>query len=748
MRYIAILFLLSFTLLSAQQTAEYGWEDGVGTALGFYGNAVLENSDEQFYSGTYSLKISEDPLEGTPQAYIWWVTGLTDGDIIDASFWVYDINSQGEYPKGRIWGHYTELGGDVNSYSGSAGGNQTYTTEGWSILEWNWTFDSNGGVRDGFVVEARIYSEDPPNNVIYVDDATVTVSSNTAEIHSPAPPSEPTITVTSPNGGEEWEQGSSQDITWTSYNFTDNVKIELEMIDRHRDVLIPSTENDGSWQWDIPEDQPEDDWYVIIISNADDTDPWDASDEPFSIISSIPEESITITSPNGGENWYQGSNYDITWTSINYTGYIQIDLLSAGIFLETLASEIEDVGSWQWNIPEDQQIGESFTISIFDPQDNFPIDESDDFFSISEAAYLPDEGAIIVNEIMKNPAAVGDTSGEWFEIYNTTNEVINLNGWIIKDADTDYHVITADLPVPPESFLVLGVNDDFNTNGGVEIDYMYDDLILANGDDEVIICWIDGTTVIDEVYYNDADFPDPNGASMELKPEFMNYSDNDIGSNWQEAVEVYGDGDLGTPGEMNSGIVFPGTPENPYPQNGAQDIPVNVELTWANGEYTESIDLYFGTVNPPSELILDNVSPIEVYNPGLLDLNTTYFWQIVCRNQYGETQSEIWSFTTTATSADNELAPKTNYLGNFPNPFNPETTIKFHLSKAAFVNIRIFDLKGNLVKILKQENYPSGNHNVLWNGIDSKGNEVSSGIYIIKFSSGDYSLTSKMILIK
>jgi len=748
MRYIAVGILLCFTLLSAQQTAEYGWEDGQGTALGFYGNAILENSNEQSYNGTYSLKFIEDPLDGTPQAYIWWVTGLTDGDIIDASFWVYDINSQGEYPKGRIWGHYTELGGDVNSYSGSAGGNNTYSTEGWSILEWSWTFDSNGGVRDGFVVEARIYSEDPPDNVIYIDDATITVSSNTAEIHSPAPPSEPTITVTSPNGGEEWEQGSSHDITWTSYNFTDNVKIELEMIDRHREILVPSTENDGSWQWDIPEDQPEDDWYVIIISNANDTDPWDASDEPFSIISSNPEESITIISPNGGENWYQGNSYNITWTSSNYTGYIQIDLLSAGILLETLATEIEDIGSWQWNIPEDQEIGDSFTISIFDPLDNIPIDESDDYFSISETVYPPVEGAIIVNEIMKNPAAVGDTAGEWFEIYNTTNEVINLNGWIIKDADNDYHVITSDLLAQPESFLLLGINDDFNTNGGVEIDYMYNGFILANGDDEVIVCWIDGITVIDEVYYNDDDFPDPNGASMELKPEFMNYLDNDIGSNWQEAVEIYGDGDLGTPGEMNSGIVFPGMPDNPYPQNGTQDIPVNVELTWANGDNTESIDLYFGTINPPTELILNDVPAVDTYDPGVLDLNTTYFWQIVCRNQYGETQGQIWSFTTTATSVDNQFAPKTNYLGNFPNPFNPETTIKFQLSTAAHVNIKIFDLRGNLIKILKQENFSSGDHNVQWYGIDSKGNEVSSGIYIIKFSSGDYSSTSKMILLK
>ena len=191
--FVSFLFVVSWAF--ADQSDTYGWEDGVGTALGSYLGVILENSTEQAYEGTHSLKITEDPISGTPQTYIWWITGLTDGDIIDASFWVYDFNEEASYPKGRIWAHYTDDPTDIYSYAGSAGGNEEYSTIGWSQLSWSWTFDSSGGTRDGFVVEARIYSGSAaPDNVIYIDSAAITVSSDTATIHSCAPPATPTLT--------------------------------------------------------------------------------------------------------------------------------------------------------------------------------------------------------------------------------------------------------------------------------------------------------------------------------------------------------------------------------------------------------------------------------------------------------------------------------------------------------------------------------------------------------------------------
>ncbi|HHE54917.1 MAG TPA: T9SS type A sorting domain-containing protein, partial [Caldithrix abyssi] len=72
-------------------------------------------------------------------------------------------------------------------------------------------------------------------------------------------------------------------------------------------------------------------------------------------------------------------------------------------------------------------------------------------------------------------------------------------------------------------------------------------------DDEVVLVYSDGITEVDRVEYdNGATFPDPNGASMELRNP--NYDNND-GSNWDAATTPYGNGDLGTPGAKNDNYV-------------------------------------------------------------------------------------------------------------------------------------------------------------------------------------------------
>ncbi len=162
---------------------------------------------------------------------------------------------------------------------------------------------------------------------------------------------------------------------------------------------------------------------------------------------------------------------------------------------------------------------------------------------------------IVINEIMQNPSAVSDDKGEWFELYNNDTQTVDINGWIIKDDGSDYHVIDngGPLTIDPGDYLVLGINDTTAVNGGVPVDYMYDHFILSNSSDEVVLVYSDGVTEVDRVNYdNGATFPDPNGKSMELKNP--NY-DNNVGANWDVSSSPYGDGDLGTPGAQNSDFV-------------------------------------------------------------------------------------------------------------------------------------------------------------------------------------------------
>jgi len=185
-------------------------------------------------------------------------------------------------------------------------------------------------------------------------------------------------------------------------------------------------------------------------------------------------------------------------------------------------------------------------------------------------------GDLVINEIMKNPKMVSDANGEWFEIYNSTEETFDLKGIKIKDSGSDDFIITGDNPIliSPGAYFVLGRNSDISLNGGYETDYIYSGFDLGNSDDEIII-WTDEseTVLIDQINYDDGlTFPDPDGVSMALlNPDF----DNSLGSNWTTSTTPYGNGDWGTPGEPNFAIpTVTSTPTpNPIPTSAPSSTP-------------------------------------------------------------------------------------------------------------------------------------------------------------------------------
>ncbi|MDY7039861.1 MAG: lamin tail domain-containing protein, partial [Chloroflexota bacterium] len=161
--------------------------------------------------------------------------------------------------------------------------------------------------------------------------------------------------------------------------------------------------------------------------------------------------------------------------------------------------------------------------------------------------------AIVINEIMQNPDAVGDSVGEWFELYNADDTDVDINGWTIRDDGSDSHTINNGGPliVPAYSFLVLARNGDPVINGGLLADYVYSSFALGNSDDEVVL--LDTSLQeIDRVNYDGSPaFPDPTGASMALWDPAL---DNNLADSWTTSSRPYGLGDLGTPGQANFGI--------------------------------------------------------------------------------------------------------------------------------------------------------------------------------------------------
>jgi hypothetical protein len=105
-------------------------------------------------------------------------------------------------------------------------------------------------------------------------------------------------------------------------------------------------------------------------------------------------------------------------------------------------------------------------------------------------------------------------------------------------------------------------------------------------------------------------------------------------------------------------------------------------------------------------------------------------------------------FTAIAEPADRGIPTSLALQQNYPNPFNPTTTIQFTMNKASDVQLSIYNLSGQLLKTIAAGTYGVGSHWITWNGTDSRGNEVASGIYLYRLTIGTTSLTKKMILVR
>jgi len=85
---------------------------------------------------------------------------------------------------------------------------------------------------------------------------------------------------------------------------------------------------------------------------------------------------------------------------------------------------------------------------------------------------------------------------------------------------------------------------------------------------------------------------------------------------------------------------------------------------------------------------------------------------------------------------------------NRPNPFNPTTTIDFYIESQSDVRLEVFNVLGQLVKTLVDRSMAPGQYSVVWDGTDTNGARMASGVYLYRLKSGDASLTKKMVLLK
>jgi hypothetical protein len=111
---------------------------------------------------------------------------------------------------------------------------------------------------------------------------------------------------------------------------------------------------------------------------------------------------------------------------------------------------------------------------------------------------------------------------------------------------------------------------------------------------------------------------------------------------------------------------------------------------------------------------------------------------------------EVFTGALIPTANDGAVNPVvvSELSANYPNPFNPETTISFNLKTSEYATLSIYNQRGQLVGTLVNETLTPGEHSIIWKGKDLNGKSVASGVYFYKLKAGSYTKTRKMILMK
>jgi hypothetical protein len=113
----------------------------------------------------------------------------------------------------------------------------------------------------------------------------------------------------------------------------------------------------------------------------------------------------------------------------------------------------------------------------------------------------------------------------------------------------------------------------------------------------------------------------------------------------------------------------------------------------------------------------------------------------------------VSSGKNTESKSSGEIPDKFSLLQNYPNPFNPTTIIKFKIQDSKFkvpvhTTLKVYNILGQLVRVLVDEEKPTGIYQTVWDGKDAEGQDVASGIYFYRLQAGEFNEVRKMVLMK
>jgi hypothetical protein len=195
----------------------------------------------------------------------------------------------------------------------------------------------------------------------------------------------------------------------------------------------------------------------------------------------------------------------------------------------------------------------------------------------------------------------------------------------------------------------------------------------------------------------------------------------------------------------------------------AMDASGNFVITWRDTRNNQ--DVYAQRFNSSGDILGNNyIVPYRRYisfgqTYPAVDANTSniYFtWQDDHRSNWDiYTKVVDWNWTEVEEEQITGLPKSFVLYQNYPNPFNPSTAIPFSVYDSQFVvhgpvhtTLKVYNILGQLVKTLVDEEKSPGNYRIIWDGKDERSNEVTSGIYFYQLKTKDFTDTRKMVLLR
>ena len=505
------------------------------------------------------------------------------------------------------------------------------------------------------------------------------------------------LTLTAPNGGEIWNTGSTYLITWSQVNLAGPASLMLLSGTDPASTTImiaPSVPVvAGQFNWTIPPNIPTGANYKVRINlaTANGMMIWDASDGPFTIQGGTnpppPQMSITVVAPNGGEQWAAGSTQTIAWNFTNLTGEVSIGLIGANTNAQIIIAPSVpiDAQNFQWTVP---------------------------------ANFAPGLYKVHIVWLSVLDIYFGDQSDGWFMVVNGT-------------------------PPPPQPIVLTSPNGGEVWTVGATYPITWTSSQLAG----VVNLTLAGTN-------------DPNGLTIPIAAgipvagqSFAWTIPNAIppGANYRVRIALVSpDGVLIQ--DFSDGVFTLQAGENPPPQaitvtspNGGETWAKGTthDITWTDASNASAVRIFLLWEGPNGtrRLIIarnaPNTGSYSWFIPVRLPVGTHY--RVAVKNISGAMDLSDGQFSISGPALT---------ISARPNPTRVGTTLSFEFTAPSDASIRVYNVRGQIVRTLVDSQILSGRQTISWDGNDQNGRKVSAGIYFARIEAPGFNASRKLVVLK